>query len=366
MKKLFLITSLLTFALISTAPVLATMSDPDFTVRVVATPESIDGKDTLAVDWRIIANTNDLHLRFGSGLRLAYDYTVLELVRFSGADSNYTITEELAGMVGAGSLGVYEGAYFDVRACRNSDSSFGYVTIELGHPELSYQCTVNNEETLASIRFEYREGKSQADLNSSSIRLMTSTELERLQQSKSVNIFTVSVEAETYFEYVYRARNDEDSLNAPELVLQLDTEIKSVMDDNTSPEVLPGIDTGFVDFPTDSNVDNLQNPPEIDTEGNGNSVENPDINQSQNDQNDSNNKGAEDSNNTTSPENNDSLSKQYIEDEKTSGIVAVTITLIVLSGASAIAYTFNVRRKSHTKPKPNDGNENEDHTEWNE
>ena len=195
---------------------MATVSNPSFTIRVVATPETMNGRGTLTIDWRITANESGILLRGSSGLRLAYDNTVLQLIRYSGIGEGYTLTEALSGVSAAANVGVYEDAIMSVRACRSSDSSIGYLTIEIGHPEYTHECKYNIEETLTSIRFAFHDGKSVTDLTGSSIRLMTLAEMDSLQQSKAVNIFTVT--ADSNVEYVFRSRAVADSLNEPEFV----------------------------------------------------------------------------------------------------------------------------------------------------
>ena len=214
MKKLFVLLSATILVLAYSMPVIAAVSNPALTVKLEATPEVINGKDVLTVNWTITPNKANLQLRGSSGIRLAYDNTVLKLIRFSGSGSEYTPTETLSGMPGAARLGVYEDAIVDVRAARSSDGSVGFATIELGHPEYIYDCVQNTEQTLASIRFAFRDGKSQANLNNNSIRLMTIAEMERLVQPAAVNISVASAAA-TNAEYVYRSRSSADSLSAP-------------------------------------------------------------------------------------------------------------------------------------------------------
>jgi hypothetical protein len=218
----------MTVALSSTA----TIANPAFLVRVVAIPETINDMHTLAIDWNIVANESELHMQFGSGIRLAYDNTVLQLISYSGSVADYSLTETLTGITGAGKLGVYEVGFFEVRACLSADGTVGFVTIELGHPDYSYHCPVDIEVTLASIRFAFRESKTQADLRNHSIRLMTIEELEYLKQSVAVNIFTACAETETYFEYVYRSRYSTDSLNAPDIRIPVEIRPQDLNEEN--------------------------------------------------------------------------------------------------------------------------------------
>ena len=200
-------------------PTVAAVINPAFAVRIVGTQDTVNGKSVVTVDWRIKATQAGLKLRGSSGLRLAYDNTVLQLVRFSGTGADYALTESLSGMPSAARPGGYEGAVLDVRACRNTDSTVGYVTIELGHQEYTYDCVQNEEATLVSIRFAFRDGKSQADLIDTSIRLMTIAEMEARYQPSAINISVASADHNT--EYVYRSRTVEDSLNAPDIVLPI-------------------------------------------------------------------------------------------------------------------------------------------------
>ena len=43
-------------------------------------------QNTLVLDWQITANREGLTLRYAQGLRLAYDNTVLQLMRWDGGD----------------------------------------------------------------------------------------------------------------------------------------------------------------------------------------------------------------------------------------------------------------------------------------
>jgi len=216
-KKLFplLLAAILVFSLIT--PIVAAVPNPVFAVRVVGTPETVNGKSALTVGWKVTANTAGQQLRGSSGLRLVYDNTVLQLIRYDGTGTDYLLTESLSGMLSAAGPNAYEGAALDIRACRNSDGAFGYVTIEIGHSEYTYNFVQGEETTLTSIRFAFREGKTQADLSSGSIRLMSISEMESLAQPAALNICVVS--GSTNIEHVYRSRTAADSLNAPEIVL---------------------------------------------------------------------------------------------------------------------------------------------------
>ena len=218
-KKLFslLLAAIMVLSLMT--PIVAAVTDPVFTVRVVCAPETVNGKQALTVDWMVAANTAGQRLRGSSGLRLAYDNTTLQLMRYSGTGADYTLTEQLSGMLSAAGPTVYEGAAYDVRACRSADSATGFVTIEIGHYEYTYDFVQGVEAALASIRFAFRDGKTEADLNSSSIRLMTIPELESKVQHAALNI--VAISGDTNVEYAYRSRTVADSLNAPEILLPL-------------------------------------------------------------------------------------------------------------------------------------------------
>ena len=212
----FIFSVAIVFLMLSTSTI-AVVPNPAFTISVVATPETMNGKSTLSVDWRFMANDAGIQLRGSSGIRLAYDNTLLQLMRYSGTGADYTLTETLSGMPSAACPGVYEDAVIDVRASRNSNSFIGYVTIELGHPEFTFDCIKNAEQTLASIRFAFREGKSQSNLNSNSIRLVTIEEMESLVQPAAVSISVASTVTNN-IEYAYRSRGVADSLNAPEII----------------------------------------------------------------------------------------------------------------------------------------------------
>ncbi|MCL2153198.1 MAG: cohesin domain-containing protein [Oscillospiraceae bacterium] len=232
MKRLFSLLLSAVMVLTLASPVVAAVSNPAFDVRITTTPETVNSKAALTVDWLITAKETGLQLRGSSGLRLAYDNTVLQLMRFNGTGADYTLTETLTGMPSASRMGVYEDAILDVRACQSSDGAIGYVTIEIGHSEFTYDCIKDVEEILASIRFAFREGKSEVNLNSNSIRLMSIVEMENKVQPAAVNISVASGTAN--IEYVYSSRTVADTLNAPEFDLPID----KPPDDPVDPDAL--------------------------------------------------------------------------------------------------------------------------------
>ena len=192
-------------------------ANPALTVKLTGAPESVNGKRAYTVEWKITANEAGIRLRGSSGLRLAYDNTVLQLMRYSGAGADYALTDSLNGVPSAGRIGAYEDAFMDVRACQSADGATGYVTIEIGHSEYIYECAQGVEETLAGIRFAFRDGKSSTNIGEDSIRLMTVAELENLVQPAALNIVVAS--GDTNIEYAYCSRTAADSIDAPEIRL---------------------------------------------------------------------------------------------------------------------------------------------------
>ncbi|MCL2766481.1 MAG: hypothetical protein FWD21_02210, partial [Peptococcaceae bacterium] len=220
MKRIFSVLLVAIMIITLTITVLATGEGPAFSVRVVSTAETVNSRPALTVDWRIKANEPGLQLRGGSGLRLTYDNTVLQLMRYNGTGADYNLTTTLSTMVSAAApISIYEGVYPTVRACQSTDTTIGYVTIEIGDPELTYDCIQGIEETLTSIRFAFRDGKTQADLKNDSIRLMTIEDLESKVQPAALNISVASGGVNVV--HVYRSRTAPDSLDAPEIVLPL-------------------------------------------------------------------------------------------------------------------------------------------------
>ena len=196
------------------APAAMAAASPAIDVRIVGTPSTVNGKPSLVVKWNIIAKNTLIQLRGSSGLRLAYDNTVLQLMRYNGTGADYALTETLTAMPEAYLLGEYDNADINVYASRSANSATGYVAIELGHPTIGLSCTAGVETTLASICFAFRSGKSFEDLVEGSIRLMTINEMEGLYQPAALNVMLASG-ATNNVEHVFRSRSAADSLASP-------------------------------------------------------------------------------------------------------------------------------------------------------
>jgi len=88
MKRPLLIVIALAICLFASANILA-VGNPTFSVNIIGTPDAdttFNGQNTLVFDWQIITNKAGLTLRYAQGLRLAYDNTVLQLMKWDGSD----------------------------------------------------------------------------------------------------------------------------------------------------------------------------------------------------------------------------------------------------------------------------------------
>jgi hypothetical protein len=73
------------------------------------------------------------------------------------------------------------------------------VCLELGDASETYACPANTYISLGQIRFAFRAGKNEADLNPNSIRMLTATDLQDIAQSIRALISTTANNGTTYY-----------------------------------------------------------------------------------------------------------------------------------------------------------------------
>ena len=198
-----------------------------FTVQVLnANPSNLkfNGQNTLVSAFQVRANQEDLILKNVQGLRLAYDNTVLQLIKWDGSAA---IAEPGAGegfgypAIGAGNAGVL-GDSFSVYNAISADHKTGYLSLAAGDTGAVFACSVTDFVTLGEWRFALREGKSIDDLQDDSIRIMATPELSALRQ-----IYAVLLNTEEGISYPYGtqvdgiAQPDFDKLAAPAIIWNL-------------------------------------------------------------------------------------------------------------------------------------------------
>jgi len=201
--------------------------------------KSYNNQSTLVLDWQIMANRTGLTLRNTQGFRLAYDNTILQLMKWDGSD---VIADRETGttfsvIAQAGSAGVYNTA-LRVSTAKSASGNQGYLNISLGSTYETYTCPQGSFVTLAQVRFALRSGKTVADLTKSSIRCMNISELAATAQSSAVLINTTENEITTY-EYLRQEAGiavGGDKLNAPTVdFLQGNTENENIPAELSNP-----------------------------------------------------------------------------------------------------------------------------------
>ena len=118
-------------------PALAAVDDPAFSVHIKGTIDKatlFDDQDTLALSWNIMANKPNLTLTNTQGIRLAYDTTVLRLIRWNAASAypDETIGTTFLSMSSAGSLGTFESDVLRVFAARDASGETGFLNLNVG------------------------------------------------------------------------------------------------------------------------------------------------------------------------------------------------------------------------------------------
>ena len=220
MKRLASVLLALIFSLTTAMPILA-VDNPAFSIKVSAELDNVnpyENESTLVLDWQIMANREGLTLRNTQGLRLSYDNTVLQLMKWDGtgviadgARGTGLVSTPQTGLIGKynSSLSIY--------TAQDVSGEVGYISIAVGDRSRSYACPQGEFVTLAQIRFTFRKGKSVDKLAEGSIRSMTVSELAATAQSSAVLLNTTENDATTYM-YLRQERGAAvggDTLNAP-------------------------------------------------------------------------------------------------------------------------------------------------------
>ena len=175
------------------------------------------GQHSLVLDWRIKANRVGLNLNNAQVLCLAYDNTVLQIMKWDGElISDADIGTNLKSVSQTGKAGVYN---YNVRvyAAHDSVGGVGYLCLALGDPYEIYACPVGSYLSLLKVRFAFRNGKSDSDLTAGSIRIMTAVELQATAQSTVMRIST-DENGGTFYDYLRQmggVPQGGDTLNAP-------------------------------------------------------------------------------------------------------------------------------------------------------
>ena len=159
-----------------------------------------NGKETLTVSFQLQSNLPDQTIQNTQGLRLTYDNTLLQLIRW---DATSAINEPIAGApleltaAASGKAGVL-GSIIQVYSAKSLLGSKGFISISLTDSNATYKCTFGEYVTLGEVRFAFRPGKNASDLNEDSIRIMETDELYALNQSCAVVINDVQGVIHTY------------------------------------------------------------------------------------------------------------------------------------------------------------------------
>lgn len=216
MKKwpVLLLITLLLFCL--TTPALA-VTDPAFSVRITGAAEGND----LILNWEIMANRAGLVLVNTQGLRLVYDNSILQLMKWDGSNTiaDSQLSEKLEIMPQLGIGGAYN-VSVDVFAAISSDAKTAYLSFSLGSAFVRCNCAQGQYISLERIRFALRPGKSTSDLRADSIRLMTVAELYTMAQNSAV-LLNTNENGNTSYNYLEQnsgIATGKDTLNAPDFV----------------------------------------------------------------------------------------------------------------------------------------------------
>jgi len=219
MKRITAVLVALIFCVTAFVPALA-VNDPPFSVEITGSLDAgkpFNEQSTLIISWKVTAN-RELTLRNTQGLRLAYDNTVLQLMRWDGAGAipdssmgpNFGIVPQ------TGLIGAYKSPLY-VYIAKNATGDQGFLSVSLGDPYDSYTCKEGEAVTLAQLRFSFRPGKSQSGLSAKSIRCMDAGELAATSQNHAVLINTNESSITSYI-YLGQANGvaiGGDTLDAP-------------------------------------------------------------------------------------------------------------------------------------------------------
>gem|GEM_PF-1828017 len=154
---------------------------------------------TLVTKFQLRANEDELVIQNTQGLRLAYDTSVLQLIRWNATSATNEPVggNPFAAATGAGNIGVL-GDSMTVFNATNLLGDTGYLSMSISAPFDTYECQQGSFVTLGEVRFAFRPGKTAADLDDDSIRIMDTDELAALNQSYAVIINDVQGNIYTY------------------------------------------------------------------------------------------------------------------------------------------------------------------------
>ena len=231
MKKLTSI--LLVIALFASfcLPVLAVEGDPAFSARVTGAVDSIkcEGRDTLVLDWQLMANKPGLTLTNTQGICLTFDNSVLQLARWDATavfpDGSMAVEDLGTPTLNAGRV---SGNYKDledsnvpmrVYAAKSADGNKGFLNLAMVSEIGSTLWPQGVYLSLGQVRFAFREGKTEDDLTPDSIRLMTVAEMNLTNQRYGMlYIATEDGGAETFHAYLDQVGGellDEGNIDPP-------------------------------------------------------------------------------------------------------------------------------------------------------
>ena len=219
-KTLFVIFA---FAIFMSAPLMALGADASpFAIKIVCSIETQGAGQTLVIDWQIKANRSGMTLRSIQGLNIAFDNTMLQLMKWNGSASveDSALASLLRPIPGAFGTGAY--AYnMIVYAAKNQSGNTGYLSIALGDPYETYSCPANQFVSLAKVRMAFRQTAQQDGLSQNIIREMSAPELLAMNQTYGILINTNENGSKSYWR-IHQANGQliaDDTLPAPEIVI---------------------------------------------------------------------------------------------------------------------------------------------------
>ncbi|MDR1135729.1 MAG: dockerin type I domain-containing protein, partial [Clostridiales Family XIII bacterium] len=219
MKRVILILLILSLLCPPGLPALAA-DNPAFSIEIAGTIDTVakfNGQNTFAVSWQLKANKPNLTLNNTQGIRIAYDNTVLQLIRW---DASSPVNEPLPGedfvlRPDVGKTGDL-GSSIDVFTAKSADSKTGYISASVGSVDDLHACPQNTYVNLGEFRFAFKSGKGISDLADNSIRVMNASELFAFSQSYAVLINDNQDNSYTYGNHINGAAQPAyDTLNAP-------------------------------------------------------------------------------------------------------------------------------------------------------
>jgi len=224
MRRFLSLLATLVFYLSAAIPVVLAVEDSAFSVSIIGTlvaESPYNGQGTLVLDWQIHTNKDGLTLRYAQGLRLAYDNTILQLMKWDGADviADSVLGKNFSPTSQTGSIGAFN-TDFILFAASNASGELGYLNYLLGNPFDAYECPQGIDIPLVQVRFAFRTGKTIDDLSASSIRCMTTNELRETSQSTAVLLNTDEndLTSYVYLKHEGGVAMGGDTMNAPTIM----------------------------------------------------------------------------------------------------------------------------------------------------